>query len=562
MRQHKEHVLSEKLQLIPLGGLGEVGKNMTLLQYGNEAIMVDCGIMFPTSDMPGVDVVIPDITYLKDNPSLLQAIFITHGHEDHIGAIPYVLRQQINVPVYATRLTCGFIENKLKNTRGISVQDIDLYTITDGDSISIGPFQIEPFFVSHSIPDAIGMAIHTPVGLVIHTGEYKFDDQPASGLTIDRDRLRAFGDDGVLLLLSDSTNAEKVGMTPSEQTIHTSIDQIFSEATGRIIVATFASNIYRVQLIADIAMAHNRKIGLVGRSMIDNSRIAREMGFLNIPDDVIFPIEKLAQLPDDEIVIICTGTQGERNSALVRMANREHKQVEVVEGDTVIISATTIPGNEEFVNRNLDNLFRLKANVIYQTLAPVHVSGHASQHGQKEMISLVRPKFFVPIQGEYRMMVLHGKLAEELGIPPENIMVVENGQTIEIDQDSINPGNPVTAGHVFVDGVSVGDVGNVVLRDRNSLSRDGFVTCVIAVDEHTGTLIDGPNIVSRGFIYVRDNEALLDDAADKVVEALEKNQGQMSHSDTLKSIIHDTLASFFYSRTHRRPMIFSVVLQV
>ena len=553
--------MTDSLQFIPLGGLGEVGKNMTLLQYGDEAIMIDCGLMFPTSDMPGVDFVIPDITYLRENPGLLKAIFITHGHEDHIGALPYVLRQ-LQVPVFATRLTYGFIENKLKQASGLIRQEIDLRTIVDGDSITIGPFQVEPFHVSHSIPDAIGMAIHTPQGLVIHTGEYKFDEQPTSGKIIDQDRLKTFGEQGVLLLLSDSTNAEKLGETPSEQTIRDSINEIFCEAPGRIIVATFASNIDRVQLIANIAMAHNRKISLVGRSMLDNCRIARELGYLNIPEDYLLPVERISQLPDQDITIICTGTQGERNSALVRMANQEHHQVTIQAGDTIIVSATTIPGNEEFVNRNLDNLFRLQANVIYQSIRPVHVSGHASQRGQKQMISLTQPKYFIPVQGEYRMLVLHGKVGQEMGLPSENVIVVENGQVVEFNQDGYAMGNPLQAGHVYVDGVTVGDVGNVVLRDRNSLSRDGFVTCVVAVDEHSGSLVDGPNIVSRGFVYVRDNEALLDDAADAVVQAIERSLRHVTHPETLRSAIHDSLANFLYRRTRRRPMIFPVVLEV
>ena len=553
--------MTKTLKFIPLGGLGEVGKNMTLLQIDDQAIMIDCGIMFPTSDMPGVDLVIPDITYLKENPDLLQAIFITHGHEDHIGALPYVLRQ-LQAPVYATRLTCGFIENKLKQTRGISLADIELNIIADSDSIEIGPFRVEPFHVSHSIPDAVGMAIHTPLGLVIHTGEYKFDEQPASGLTIDQDRLRAYGDSGVLLLLSDSTNAERIGATPSEQTVHDSISQIYDDAQGRIIVSTFASNIYRVQLIADIAMAHNRKISFVGRSMLDNCRIARELGYLTVPDDIILSVDRISQLPDDRITIICTGTQGERNSALVRMANQEHNQVAIQEGDTIIISATTIPGNEEFVNRNLDNLFRLKAKLFYQSIRPVHVSGHASQEGQKQMISLIRPRYFIPIQGEYRMLVLHAQLAEQAGVGEENTMVIENGQTVEFSADGYLLADHVQAGHVFVDGLGVGDVGNVVLRDRYNLSRDGFVTCVVAVDEYSGELVDGPDLVSRGFIYVRDNEAMLDEAAEAVVEALKRNTSHTAHPDTTRSLIHDVLARFFYSQTHRRPMIFPVVLEV
>ncbi|RME48168.1 MAG: ribonuclease J [Caldilineae bacterium] len=551
--------MTDTLKVIPLGGLGEVGKNMTLLEYDDQAIMIDCGLMFPGSDMPGVDMVIPDITYLKENPGLLKAIFITHGHEDHIGALPFVLRQ-VDAPVYATKLTCGFITNRIRRTRGLRPDDITLHTIADGDSISVGPFTVEPFHVSHSIPDAVGMIVHTPLGIVVHTGEYKFDEHPASGLPIDTERLRAVGDRGVLLLLSDSTNAERLGFTPSEQTVIESMDDIFRRAKGRIIVATFASNIYRVQLVADIAMAHNRKVAFVGRSMIDNTRIARDLGYLNIPDDILMPVEKIARLPASQITVICTGTQGERNSALVRMANDEHGQIRIGPGDTVIISATTIPGNEEFVHRTLDNLFRLGADVIYQQLQPVHVSGHASREGQRQMLRLIRPRYFVPIQGEYRMLVLHAQLAKEMGLPPENVLVVENGQTIEFTPQGASLGEVVEAGHVFVDGLGVGDVGSIVLRDRSNLSRDGFVTCVVAIDEQTGELVDGPNIISRGFVYVRDNEVMLDEAAHIVVEALTRHGH--AHPDTLSSIIHDTLANFFYAETHRRPMVFPVVLEV
>jgi ribonuclease J len=552
--------LTPILKIIPLGGLGEVGKNMTLLEYDGQAIMIDCGLMFPGSDMPGVNLVIPDITYLRENPDLLKAIFITHGHEDHIGALPFVIRN-LRAPIYATKLTCGFIENRLKRTRGLSVKELDMNPITSGDSITVGPFRVEPFQVSHSIPDAVGMVIHTPLGVVVHTGEYKFDEQPYSGLTINIDYLRSIGDKGVLALLSDSTNAERFGVTPSEQVVVENIRELFGQARGRIIVATFASNIYRIQLVVDIAMAHNRRIAFVGRSIIDNTRMARDLGYLTVPNDIVLPIERLLHLPDSHAVIICTGTQGERNSALVRMANEEHNEVRIRKGDTVIISATTIPGNEELVNRTLDNLFRLGADVVYQAIKPVHVSGHASREGQKKMISLLRPKYFIPIQGEYRMLLLHSRSAQEAGIPPENVLVIENGQTIEITSEGACLGEEVPTGHVLVDGLGVGDIGSVVLRDRNNLSRDGFVTCVIAIDEHTGELVDGPNLVSRGFVYVRDSEVMLDEAAHIVVQALEKYR-HAAHPDTISSIIHDTLSSFFYAQTHRRPMIFPVVLEV
>ncbi len=552
--------MTPSLKIIPLGGLGEVGKNMTLLEYDNQAIMIDCGLMFPGSDMPGVNLVIPNITYLRENPGLLQAIFITHGHEDHIGAIPFLIKE-LDAPVYATKLTCGFIENKLKRSPGLTPKDITLKTMADGDVIAVGPFTVKPFHVSHSIPDTVGIIIETPLGVIVHTGEYKFDEAPHSGLTIDQDYLRQVGDAGVLALLSDSTNAERLGATPSEATVLDSLNEIFGQTQGRIIVATFASNIYRVQLIADLAMAHNRKIAFVGRSMIDNTRLARDLGYLTIPDDIIFSVDKISHLPDSQVTLICTGTQGERNSALVRMANGEHQQVRLEDGDTVIISATTIPGNEEFANRTLDNLFRMGANVVYQALKPVHVSGHASTEGQKQMLALIRPKYFIPIQGEYRMLALHARLGEQTGIPKQNIFVIENGHPLEFTPAGVLYAPEVPAGHVFVDGLGVGDVGSVVLRDRSNLSRDGFVTCVVALDEQTGELVDGPDLVSRGFVYIKNSELMLDEAADIVIEALEKSSPG-THPDTTKEIIHETLSKYFYAKTHRRPMVFPVVLEV
>lgn len=557
----KEHILTD-LELIPLGGLGEVGNNMILLRYQNDAIMIDCGLMFPPSDLLGVDIIIPDITFLRENPDLLKAIFITHGHEDHIGALPYVLRE-LKVPVYATRLTCGFIENKLRNSRGLTTKDIDLREINNQDQIQIGPFRVEPFHVSHSIPDAVGVAVHTPRGLVIHTAEYKFDPEPYSGLRIDEARLRAYGEQGVLALLSDSTNAERFGATPSEQTVYQSLDEIFSEASGRVIVATFASNIHRVQIVADLALRHNRQLSFVGRSMVENSRIARNLGYLTIPDDMIIPLDRLHNLPPHKVAVVCTGTQGERNSALVRMANGRHHQIRIDPSDTIIISATTIPGNEEFVHRNLDNLFRLGANVIYQSIRPVHVSGHASRDGQKQMIALTKPRYFIPIQGEYRMLALHGKLAEEAGIPTENVIIIENGQPVSFQDDGFRYSPPVFTGRVFVDGVSVGDVDSVVLRDRSNLSRDGFITCVVAVDEYTGELIEGPNIFARGFAF-QDDETLFNEAEEVVIEALarQSNQESSPHPDTISTQIHDALVSFFYRRTRRRPMILPSVLEI
>ena len=552
----QEPPVTENLRIVPLGGLGEVGKNMLLIEYGDEAIAIDCGLMFPENDMLGIDMVIPDITYLLDNPELLKAIFLTHGHEDHIGALPYIL-PEMPAPLYATPLTRGLIEVKLKEAKLLAQTEIN--TISAKSVIELGSFTIEPFHVCHSIPDAVGYAIYTPRGLVIHTGEYKFDPNPADGKLPDYDRLRAYGDEGVLALLSDSTNAERSGHTPSEQIVSETFEQIFSQARGRIIVSTFASNISRVQQVINIALKHNRKLAVVGRSMVDNVKMALDLGYLSAPEDMIVHVDDLEDYADSQIAIVCTGTQGEPTSALVRMANREHRQVSLKPGDTAILSATAIPGNEELVHRTINNLFRLGVDVIYQNLMPVHVSGHASQEEQKMMLELTRPKYFIPIQGEYRMMVLHGRLGQEVGIPAENIFVIENGQVIEFAEEGAWLAERISSGHVMVDGLGIGDVGSVVLRDRHLLSRDGFVVVVIALDEHTGELVEGPDIISRGFVYIRDSEDLLEEAKERVMELLDS--GKM-HRDTAAAVIRDNLTQFLYKRTRRRPMIFPMVLEV
>ena len=549
--------MSDPLRIVPLSGVGEVGRNMTLIEYGDDAIAIDCGLMFPENDMLGIDLVIPDVTYLLDNPGLLKAIFLTHGHEDHIGALPYVL-PDVPAPLYATRLTGGLIEVKLREAKLLGQTEI--HTITSDSVIEIGPFTIEPFHVCHSIPDAVGFAIYTPQGIVIHTGEYKFDYTPADGKLPDIDRLRAYGHEGVLVLLSDSTNAERPGHTPSEQIVSETFDKIFGETGGRIIVSTFASNISRVQLVINAALAHNRKIAVVGRSMVDNVKMALSLGYLTVPEDMIIHTDDLDNYPDSQITIVCTGTQGEPTSALVRMANQNHRQVSLRPGDTVILSATAIPGNEELVHRTLNNLFRLGTDVIYQSLMPVHVSGHAAQEEQELMLELVRPRYFIPVQGEYRMLVLHARLGESVGIPPENIFVVENGQIIEFDSEGAYLTEEIVpSGQILVDGLGIGDIGKVVLRDRHLLSRDGFVVVVVAIDERTGRLVDGPEIISRGFVYVRDSEDLLEEAKDRVTDLLES--GKM-HRDTAATVIRDSLSRLLYDRTRRNPMIFPVVLEV
>jgi ribonuclease J len=548
--------VTEPLRIIPLSGVSEVGKNMTLIEYGDDAIAIDCGLMFPESDMLGIDFVIPDITYLLDNPGLLKAIFLTHGHEDHIGALPYIL-PEISVPIYATQLTQGLVEVKLKEAK--LLKKVEMQTINSESVIEIGPFTIEPFHVCHSIPDAVGYAIYTPRGVVIHTGEYKFDYSPTDGRLPDLERLRTYGDEGVLALLSDSTNSERPGHTPSEKTVSEAFEKIFSQARGRIIVSTFASNISRVQQVINIAMAHGRRLAVVGRSMVDNVKMAIALGYLSAPEDMLIHVDDLEDYPDGQIAIVCTGTQGEPTSALVRMANQEHRQVRLKEGDTVILSATAIPGNEELIHRTLNNLFRLGVDVIYQNLMPVHVSGHASQEEQKLMLELIRPKYFVPIQGEYRMLVLHSRLGEIVGIPKENIFVVENGQAIEFGDEGAHLAESVPSGQILVDGLGVGDVGKVVLRDRHLLSRDGFVVVVIAIDEKTGQLIDGPDIISRGFVYIRNSEDLIEEARERIVDLMENGK---THPDTVAATIRDDLSQFLYQRTRRTPMIFPVVLEI
>jgi ribonuclease J len=544
-----------KLRIIPLGGVGEIGRNMTLFEYGENIIVVDAGLMFPETDMFGVDIVIPDISYLVEHRDIVRGIIITHGHEDHHGALPYVL-PHVQAPVYATRLTRGLIEVKLKESK--LLEKAELHTIDSDTELNLGPFRLEFFHVSHSIPDAVGLAIGTPVGLAVHTGDYKFDYTPVDGQLTDFHKLAQFGSRGVLVLLADSTNADRPRYTPSEQEVSESFDWVFAQAEGRIIVATFASNIYRVQQVIDTAVKYGRRVGVVGRSMVNNVKMAQELGYLSVPDNALLQLVELDKLPPREVAIVCTGTQGEPTSALVRMANEDHRHVKIQPGDTVILSATPIPGNEELVHRTLNNLFRLGAQVYYQDLLPVHVSGHASQEEQKLMLSLTQPKFFVPIQGEYRHLVLQAELARQMGIPRENIFVVESGQVLEFDERSGRVAETVDGGYVFVDGLGVGDVGTVVLRDRHVLSQDGFFIAVVAVDKNTGKLVEGPDIISRGFVYLRDSEELIEEARQQVIKALEKR----GHSTALDDKIKEVLSRFLYEQTKRRPMILPVVMEV
>ena len=550
----------QKLQIIPLGGMGEIGKNMTVIQYDKDIIIVDCGLMFPEEEMLGIDVVIPDISYLIENRENIKGIVITHGHEDHIGALPYVL-QQINVPLYGTKLTLGLVDGKLKETK--FKKSVPMNIVKPPATVQIGCFSVDFIRVNHSIPDSVGLAIHTPVGIICHTGDFKLDQTPVDGRIADLHKFAELGSRGVLVLLSDSTNAEREGYTMSEKVVGATIEEIFQKAAGRIIVATFASNIHRIQQIFDSACKFNRKVAVVGRSMVNVVNIAIDLGYLSIPKGLMLELDEIARLPKERVVIITTGSQGEPMSALTRMAMSEHKKVEIVPGDTVLISATPIPGNEKFVSRTIDHLFKQGANVIYEAISGVHVSGHASQEELKLMLTLIRPKFFVPVHGEYRHLIHHAQLARQVGIPEENIFIAENGRILEFTQDSGRMAGKVTAGKVLVDGLGVGDVGNIVLRDRKQLSQDGILIVVVTIDKETADVVAGPDIISRGFVYVRESEELMEQARDKVKQALKKCQDEdISEWSTIKSQVRDTLGKYLFEQTRRRPMILPIIMEV
>lgn len=550
----------QKLLIIPLGGIGEIGKNMTVIQYGKDILVVDAGLMFPEEEMLGIDIVIPDISYLMDNKENIKGILITHGHEDHIGALPYVL-QQINAPLYGTKLTLGLVEGKLKEIK--LKRDISMNVITPPKTFEIGNFTVEFIRVNHSIPDAVGLAIHTPAGIICHTGDFKLDQTPVDGQIADLHKFADLGSKGVLALLSDSTNAEREGYTMSEKVVGNTIEEIFRTAPSRIIVATFASNIHRIQQIFDAANKFDKKVVVVGRSMVNVVNIALDLGYLTIPKELLKDIEDLNNLPSDKVVIITTGSQGEPMSALTRMAMSEHKKVGIIPGDTVMISATPIPGNEKFVARTIDRLFKQGANVIYEALSGVHVSGHASQEELKLILNLVRPKYFIPVHGEYRHLVHHAELAKQVGIPDENIFIPENGRIIEFTQDSARLAGKVTSGKVLVDGLGVGDVGNIVLRDRKQLSQDGILIVVVTIDRQTAEVVAGPDIISRGFVYVRESEELMEQARDKVRQALKKCQEEeITEWSTIKSQVRECLGKFLFEQTRRRPMILPIIMEV
>jgi len=544
---------NERLRIVPLGGLGEVGKNMMVLEYDHQIIVIDSGLMFPESDMLGVDLVIPDFGYLLDKQDRVKAIILTHGHEDHIGALGYVMAH-IDAPIYATQLTRGLAEIKLR--RHHLLDRVTFHTVRSEDRLSIGPFEIEFFRVTHSIPDGVGLAIDTPVGLVVHSGDYKFDHTPVDGQTTDFARLAQYGGRGVLVLLADSTNSESPGFTPSEQTVSTAFEGVFRRAEGRIIVGTFASLISRLQQVLLCAQHCGRKVAIAGRTMVDNVSIARNLGYIDIPPGLLISLEETQRLPPEEVVILATGTQGEPSAALARMATQRHRQIQIRQGDTVIMSAQIIPGNEEMVHRTINRLYQRGAQVVYDRIAPVHVSGHASQEEQKLLINLTRPKFLVPIHGELRHLHAHARLAYELDMPRENVLVVENGYILEFSADQAFVGERVPGGYVFVDGTGVGDVGPILLRERDQLASDGFVIVVVPLtrDYHLGA---PPKIVTRGFVFEPDSGGLLSEISEQAMQVLERNS--LTRDQDLERRLCQQLEEYIYAETRRRPMVIPVL---
>lgn len=549
----------EKLMVIPLGGLGEIGKNMTVIQYGNDIIVIDAGLAFPDDDMFGIDLVIPDMSYLIENRDKVRAVVITHGHEDHIGGLSYLLNE-VNVPVYATKLVCGLIEGKLKENH---ITNYTLNEVHHGDEVQIGCMKVGFIHTNHSIPDASALYFRTPVGTIVHTGDFKMDLTPVDGRQMDIHKFAELGRRGVLLLMSDSTNAERPGYTESETTVGHAFRKAFRAAKGRIILATFASNISRIQQAINTAVQFKRKVTVLGRSMVNNVQIAIELGYLDVPEGVLIEPDELNRYPDDQILILTTGSQGEPMAGLSRMASNNHRSVSIMLGDTVIISATPIPGNETGVGRTIDNLMRLGANVIAGRDKKIHVSGHASQEELKLMLELIKPKYFIPVHGEYRMLKTHGDLAVMMGVAKDHVLIGDNGQIFEFSNRSGHKTGHVNAGRVFVDGLGVGDVGNIVIRDRQQLAMEGVVIVVMTLAKGTSHPLAGPDIVSRGFVYVRDSEELIREAHDRVAAVLERCEaGNIREWAVIKSQVRDTLSRYLYEKTRRRPMILPIIMEV
>ena len=543
--------MSKLLRIVPLGGLGEVGKNMMSIEYGDNVLIIDSGIMFPENDMLGIDYIIPDFKYLEDKKSKIRGIIITHGHEDHTGAIRHVI-EEFNVPIYATKLTRGLLEVKLR--RGGLLKEAQLNTIAAGDELQLGPFKIEFFHVCHSIPDGVGLGITTPAGLIVHSGDYKFDHTPVDGWPPDFGKLAELGTRGVLALLADSTNADEPGWTPSETVIDPAFDQVFHQAKGRILIGSFASLISRIQQVAYAAQRHGRSLAFVGRSMVDNSTMARELGYLDIPDGLVVPLDQTLKMKPSKVALMCTGTQGEPSSILGRLSNGSNRQFDIMPGDTIVLSSTPIPGNEEMVHRTINRLFDLGAEVIYDSILPVHVSGHANQDEMKLLMQLVKPKHLIPIHGELRHLKQHAALAREIGIPQERIAVVQNGTVIEFSDGEMKIGERIPGGYIFVDGSGVGDIGPKVMREREALAREGLVIIHINLDSDQNRVVGEPEIVSKGFVFVREAVDLFDEARELVLKVAEKDL-----SEGLEDRIENELSRFFFTETKRKPMVFAFI---
>ena len=554
-------VEQEKVRISFLGGMNEIGKNMTLYEYKNDMFIVDCGLAFPTAELPGVDLVIPDFTYVINNQDRIRGIIVTHGHEDHIGGLAYLLKK-VNIPVYATKLTIGLIKGKLEE-HGL-LNKVKLVEIKPRDNITLGSFNIELIHVNHSIPDAVGLAIRCPAGIIIQTGDFKIDTTPVDGDMIDLPRFAEYGKKGVLALLSDSTNAERPGCTMSEKNVGESFELLFRKAKNkRIIVATFASNIHRVQQIIDVANARGRKVAVIGRSLENLVIVGEELGYLNVPKNILIPIETIKNYPDDKLVIITTGSQGEPMSALTKMAFGEHRKVTITPNDYVIISATPIPGNEKMVGGVVNALMKRGVEVIYEKMYEVHASGHACQEDLKLMIGLVKPKYFIPVHGEQKHLMKHAQLARAMGIDEKNIYIAEIGETIELTETYIKKVGTVTAGDVYVDGLGVGDVGNVVLNDRKRLSQDGLIIVVATIDAHGGYVVSGPDIVSRGFVYVKDNEELMNAARDLACRVIDEQYDSKYHDwNSVKTKVRDEISRLMYEKTKRSPMILPIFMEI
>jgi ribonuclease J len=558
--KHKVDIMAKpKLRVIPLGGLSEIGKNMMVIEYEDDILLVDAGLMFPEEEMMGVDLVIPDISYLMDKKEKIRGLIITHGHEDHIGALPYLL-PQLNCPVYSTRLTNGLISVKLKEHKILG--NANLKILPPGGKVTLGKFRVETFPVCHSIPDSVGLIIYTPLGIIVHSGDFKLDYTPVTGNPTDLSRLAQVGNQGILLLMSDSTYAELPGYTPSERVVGEALEHIMMEAPGRVIIATFSSLVSRIQQIIDAAASHNRRVFVIGHNMSEIVRMALDMDYLTAPDGVLARMDELRSTPHNRTVFITTGSQGEPTSALVRIANKDHRQVHIIPGDTVVISATPVPGNETLISRTIDNLFKQGAQVLYNTIAEVHVHGHASQEELKLLMNIVKPKYFMPIHGEYRHLCLHAKLAQSVGIPKERTFVMEDGEVLEIDQSSAKVDGRITSSNVYVDGLSVGDIGTVVLRDRQMLARDGMVVVIIAINRQTGKLVGRPDIVSRGFVDTNEYKEMLDKSRDMVAEYLDRGGDHPADWSFIYTKVRDILNKYYYEQTKCRPMILPFMVKV